>query len=57
MNALALYRSRIQGIDTQHRENLGGSISEGVILGGFEKGLMKEGRIELLSICRGEADR
>lgn len=41
MNALALYENRIQGTDTQHRGDLGGSILEGVILGGFEEGLMR----------------
>lgn len=45
MNALALYRSRIQGMDTQHRGDLGGSMSEGIILGGFEEGLMEKGNI------------
>jgi len=45
MNALALYRNRIQGTDTQHRGDLGGSISEEIILGGFEEGLMRGGNI------------
>lgn len=43
MNALASYRNRIQGTDAQHGGDLGGSILEGVILGGFEEGLVRGG--------------
>jgi len=61
MNALALHRNRIRGIDTQHRGDLGIAYKRG-IQGGFHRSLMRrgnnklhyryivKGRIELLSI-------
>lgn len=45
MNALALYRNRIQGTDAQHGGDFGGSILGGAILGGFEEGLMRGGNM------------
>jgi len=55
MNALALYRNRIRGINAQHRGDLG-ECEKGASLRGFKKSLMREEYSKLGYRCTVEGE-